>query len=202
MSAQFVSLAVGCALGGGTLRRKGTKQRPWLEMRRLETEAAYLGHQVRALQRAGGGSVRVDLDVVAGPGLYDLRRARLHSPLLERVMTIAAPDGLQSITPTALEVAGQRGLALLWLDRGRWEGPSALLPLRHSGEADLVRQLLRDLSIPSAPYPAQPATLRIAAGPMEALAQILRPHVHRSMRHALRQGSLHGAALASCKQPW
>jgi hypothetical protein len=199
MSAQFVSLAVGYALGGGTLRRKGSRQRPWLELRRLETEATYLGHQVRALQRAGGGSVRVDLDVIAGPGLYDLRRARLHSPLLERVMAIAAPDGLQTITPTALEVAGQRGLALLWLDRGRWEGPSALLPLRHSSETDLVRQALRDLSIPSAPYPARPDCLRIAAGPMEALAQVLRPHVHRSMRHALRPGSHHGLTLVNGK---
>lgn len=196
MSAQFVSLATGYALAGG-LRRKGIKQRPWLELRRLETESTYLLHQVKALQRSGRGSVRLDLDVVAGRGLYDLRRARLHSPLLERVMELLFPSGEHQITPTALQVAGTRGLASLWIDIGCWDGATAVLPLDNDSSARAVQSALADLGIPCSPPTGTRFALRIAPQPMKEFAQLLRPHVHRSMRHTLRPGSLHGRHLAA-----
>lgn len=194
MSAQFVSLAVGYALAGG-LRRKGIKRRPWLELRRLEPETTYLLHQVRALQRSGTGTVRVDVDTVAGSRFYDQRRARLHSPLLERAIELLDADGDCAISPQALQVAGLRGLACLWLDIGCWDGVTACLPIRHPISSDTVHKHLTHLGIPCSPPAGTLHTIKIAPEPMQELARLLRPHVHRSMRHALRPGSLHGRAL-------
>lgn len=191
MSAQFVSLAVGYSLGGGRLRRKGVRQRPWLELRRLETEASYLEHQVRALRRAVRQPIRVDTDMVPGRGYYDICRARIHSPLLERALELTA-DGL---TDEALQAAGVRGLACLWLDGGRWNRDGGEVPFASESDAEAFRAALHRLEIPAAPPMARHHLVRISPMGMRDLARILRPHVHRSMRHALRPGSRHGMQL-------
>jgi hypothetical protein len=196
MSAQFVSLAVGYALGGsGVLRRKGVRQRPWLELRRLETESTYLGHQVRMLQRAAIGELRLDQDVVAGRGFYDIRRARLHSPLLNRAMEILSPGGEPRLTVEALQVAGLRGIASLWLDAGTWRPDgSARLPVRSAGDTEPLIALLQQQGVAAA-ADRRETVVELRPRAMAALADLLRPHVHRSMRHALRPGSTHGLAL-------
>lgn len=191
MSAQFVSLAVAYSLGIGTLRRKGVRQRPWLEMRRLETESAYLEHQVRALRRSLRQPIRVEEDDVPGKGYYDLRRVRIQSPALERALEVAGAG----ITEEALQVAGGRGIACLWLDRGRWIRCSGEIRLDSTEEAALVHQAIRRLGV-SCPVPlGKERVVRIMSRPMHDLASILRPFVHRSMRHALHPGGSHGEAL-------
>lgn len=200
MNARFVSLATGYALGGGLLRRKGVKQRPWLTLHRLETEAVYLRHQVRALQAAGGGTVRADIDMLDGDSYYDIIRARIHSPLLERVMDLLHPDGEHRLTPDAIQAAGVRGLASLWLDRGLWNGEAGELPMRTLDDAELIRSALHALGILSAPPVGTYRALRIGGAYMKDLSEILRPHVHRSMRHALRPGSQHGLTLISTER--
>jgi hypothetical protein len=196
MSARFVSLAVGYALGGGVLRRKGARQRPWLELRRLETESIYLGHQVRMLQRGVTGELRLDQDVVAGKGFYDIRRARLQSPLLERAMEILCPDGEPRLAAEALQVAGPRGIASLWLDAGTWRADgSARLSVRSVEDAEQLAAFLKQQGVAAAVVDRRGAAVDLRPRAMAALADILRPHVHRSMRHALRPGSTHGLAL-------
>lgn len=204
MSARFVSLAVGYALSGGELRRKGTRQRPWLELRRLETESTYLEHQVRALRQSAGGTARVDLDFTAGEGFYDIARARISSPLLERAIELLCPAGEQQITPEALEVAGVRGLACLWLDAGHWDGRVGVIDTRSPAEAALLREQLLARGIEAGTTSAGGASVRIAPADMPALAALLRPQVHRSMRHTLHPGSVHGRSLlgATSRPRW
>jgi hypothetical protein len=196
VNAQFVSLAVGYALGSGQLRRKGARQRPWLELRRLETESTYLLHQTRLLQRSGSGSVRVDVDMLPGQGYYDLRRARLHSPLLERAMELLQVDGDRRYSIEALRVAGVRGIASLWLDMGRWRLGSGLLLIPSLEDGAVLSEYLLShhgikATISERPTPA----VTLAPRPMQDLACLLRPQVHRSMRHALRPGACFGRQL-------
>lgn len=193
MSAQFVSLAVAYGLGGGKLRRKGAAQRPWLELLRLETESTYLGHQVRALRKAGRASVRVVEDMRPGRFFYDCCRARIQSPLLERAVEILGCGEQQRITREALVVAGARGLGALWLDAGAWEAGSGRLRLRDAGEAVVVAEHFRGRGVPSVLVDG--ASVLIRPGGMRELAGQLRAEIHRSMRHALRPGSRHGADL-------
>jgi len=196
VNAQFVSLAVGYALGGGQLRRKGTRRNAWLELRRLETESTYLLHQVRLLQRSSGGSVRADVDMLPGQGYYDLRRARLHSPLLERAMELLQVDEGQRFSIEALQVAGVRGVASLWLDVGRWQLGRGLLPVPSLDDAAVLLEYLLTrhnikATISERPGPA----LVLAPRPMQDLVALLRPQVHRSMRHALHPGACFGKQL-------
>jgi hypothetical protein len=196
VNAQFVSLAVGYALGGGQLRRKGTRRNAWLELRRLETESTYLLHQVRLLQRSSSGSVRADVDMLPGQGYYDLRRARLHSPLLERAMELLQVDEGQRFSIEALQVAGVRGIASLWLDVGRWQLGRGLLPVPSLDDAAvLLEYLLTHHSIKATISERPGPALVLAPRPMQDLVALLRPQVHRSMRHALHPGACFGKQL-------
>ena len=201
MKAHFISLAVGCALAGGTLRRKGSRQRPWLEIRRLETESIYLGSQGRALRKAATAEARCIEDMVPGAAFYDICRLRFQHPWLERVMEICCPDGEQRVTPEALGIAGVRGLAQLWLDAGLWEGREGRIVPRSGGDAPPIRAALAGLGIPSSAPIGRDWVITVAPRPMEELAALLRPCVHRSMRHALRPGSRHGLQLLGSKGP-
>jgi hypothetical protein len=195
MKAHFISLAVGYALAGGELRRKGSRQRPWLEIRRLETEATYLGSQARALRRAATAEARCLEDAIPGQAFYDACRLRFQHPWLERVMEICCPGGEQRVTPEALQIAGMRGLAQLWLDAGCWEGSEGRIVPRHGDDAAPIRAALAAQGIPSSAPIGRGGVVTVAPRPMEELAALLRPHVHRSMRHALRPGSRHGLFL-------
>jgi hypothetical protein len=191
MTASFVSLAVAYSLGIGQLCRKGVRQRPWLEMRRLETEATYLEHQVRALRRSIRQPIRVEEDDISGRGYYDLRRVRIQSPYLERAVEIL--EG--GINEEALQVAGAQGIACLWLDRGRWICRSGEIWLDSSDEAALVNHAIQQLGVASSLLPGTRPIIRFGPQQMHDLASCLRPLVHRSMRHTLRLGSSHGRAL-------
>jgi hypothetical protein len=196
MKARFVSLAVGYALAGGTLRRKGSRRRPWLEVRRLETEGAYLGSQARALRKASTPEARCVEDMVPGSAFYDICRLRFQHPWLERVMEICCPDDEQRVTPEALGIAGLRGLAQLWLDAGCWEKGEGRIVPRRGDDAPPIRAALAGLGIPSSAPIGRNWIVTIAPRPMEELAALLRPYVHRSMRHALRASPVgHGLAL-------
>lgn len=197
MQARFVSLALSYSLVGGVLRRKGVKQRPWLELRRLETESTYLGHQLRSLRCCAPAGFIGHLDAVAGQGFYDIRRARIHSPHLERVMELACPDGEQRITQKILGITGDRGLAAIWLDGGTWERHAGVIDLRNHEDAVALQWYLKGRGFPSVLVTEVSRSLRVAPSIMAELTRLMRPHVHRSMRAALRPGSRHGALLLS-----
>lgn len=199
MTAKLVGLALGYALGGGVLRRKGTRQRPWLELRRSEVEHTYLLHQVRSLQQAGAGPVRTVIDQVPGKLYYDISRARLQHDGFERALELLLPGDQALLTPQVLDIAGDRGLANIWLFHGRWDRGTAVIALPSEADAAALAAHLGRLGVEEVQQGGDARTLRLARQPMAQLAQRLRPHVHRSMTHALRSGSLHGRHLMRCR---
>lgn len=192
MGAQFVSLAVAYSLGLGSLRRKGVRRRPWLEIRRLEIEASYLEHQVRALRRVAFQPIQVERDMLPGKGYYDIVRARIQAPALERAIELLEPG----INTEALQAAGgARGIACLWLDCGFWRRGAGVIPCSGEQEAEALRRGALDLDLSCSVSLGRRPAIEIDAQSMLVLARLARPFVHRCMRHALRPGSHHGAAL-------
>jgi hypothetical protein len=192
MSAGFTRLAVAYGLGGGVLRRKGAARRPWLELQRLETEATYLGHQVRALRAAGRSSVRAVEDMRPGRGFYDISRARIRCPILERAIEILGEGEQQRITAEALQVSGWSGIAALWLDAGCWLDERGRIVVRDGGEAQVLAEWLASHGIRCR---ARDLSVSLEPAAMGDLCAATRPETHRSMRHALRPGSVHGLQL-------
>lgn len=195
MSARLVSMAVAYAMGSGTLRRKGVKQRPWLELRRLETERTYLLHQVRSLQRAGAGPVRASVDMIPGQHFYDICRARLQHDAFERAMELLAPEGDAYLSEQVLQVGGGRGLASIWLDLGRWDRGVAVIPLPRESDADALLAYLANRGIPGVNKGGSGSTLRLSRRQFAQFSGLIRHHVHRSMSHTLREGSRHGSSI-------
>jgi hypothetical protein len=195
MQARFVSLAIGYSLGTGSLRRKGIKQQPWLELKRLELEATYLGHQVKLLRSCHGSALTAKLDMLPGEGIYDISRARLQSPWMERVLELLTPGGEFRITPGCLQVAGLRGLASLWLDIGQWRYQAGHLPMQGQHDAVSIHDALKAAGVGSSIGGRTDSTVQVNADEMTRFTKLIRPEVHRSMRHALHPGSKHGLQL-------
>lgn len=195
MSARLVSTAIAYAMGSGILRRKGVKQRPWLELRRLETEKTYMLHQVKSLQRAGAGSVRTVVDMVPGQHFYDICRARLQHEGFDRAMELLAPEGEAVLSLEVLEIAGGRGLASLWLDLGEWERGTAVIPLSSEQDANALAEYLERRGIVAIQRSLDHQKLRLSKRQFAQFDRLVRPNVHRSMACALREGSAHGNKL-------
>jgi hypothetical protein len=195
MSARLVSMAVAYAMGSGTLRCKGAKQRPWLELKRLETERTYMLHQVRSLQRAGAGPVRAAVDMLPGRHFYDVCRARLQHDAFERAIELLAPEGEISLSKEVLEIGGGRGLASIWLDLGHWDRGTAVIPLSSEPNADALLSHLIGRGIAGISKGGNPTTLRLSKRQFAQFSGLIRHHVHRSMAHALREGSKHGTSI-------
>jgi len=195
MSARLVSMAVAYAMGSGTLRCKGIKQRPWLELKRLETERTYMLHQVRSLQRAGAGPVRTAVDMLPGQHFYDVCRARLQHDAFERAIELLAPEGEISLSKEVLEIGGARGLASIWLDLGHWDRGTAVIPLSSESNADALLGHLVRRGVTGVSKGGNPATLRLSKRQFAQFSGLIRHHVHRSMAHALKEGSKHGSSI-------
>jgi len=127
MSAQFVALALSYCLGKGTISLRGQKKRPWLEIKRPETDLIYLNHQLRMLHKAHDGKLEAVSDIVQGGGFYDDRRIRVHSPDLYRVYELLYFRDQRRLTPEVLRIAGAQGLAALWCDTGTATKTKAIL---------------------------------------------------------------------------
>lgn len=181
-------LALAYSLGSNTtLRRLGANRRPYMQMIRPETEKTYLDSQVRAIRRSHQGKLDVVWDAVAGSGFYDKERVRFTTPRLERVFElITTKDGDFAPTIEAIDMAGDRGLASLWLDNGRWDG--RWLQLALPWDESLIREFQAWLPIKTQPYGTKSALKGIRIGHDYALdlAGQIRHCVHRSMRHRLR----------------
>lgn len=118
MSAQFVALALSYCLGRATLSLKGARKRPWLEIRRRETDLTYLNHQLRMLHKMHDGKLEAVSDIVQTDGFYDDRRIRVHSPDLYRVYELLYFRDERRLTPEVLRIVGAQGLSALWCDTG------------------------------------------------------------------------------------
>lgn len=146
MSAQFVALVLSYCLGRATISLKGKKKRPWLEIRRPETDLTYLNHQVKMLHRAHDGKLEVVSDVLQTDGFYDDRRVRIFSEDLYRVYDLLFFRDRRQITPEILKITGKQGVAAMWCDTGR--RTPARMTMRTWGnvqERRLVRTWLREM---------------------------------------------------------
>lgn len=192
MNAAFTALVLRNCLGRGRLLRLGVKQRPWLEIIRCETELRYLDAQLRALRRLHDGPLEARIDVLSGSGRYDKARLRAGSAQLERAFELLHPQGEREISQQVLEITGPAGVAALWLDQGRWLGRALELRLDWS-EAEMQRLIAQIEELGCRSHLAksrqgQLCGVHVLGRHVQGLAQTLRPHVHRLMRHRLWPG--------------
>lgn len=193
MNAAFTASVVRYGLGNGKILTLGPKGRLWLEIVRCESERTYLGHQLRTLRRQHDGPLNVRIEPLAGAGRYDKERLRLHTPQLARAAQLLGAAGSGPvITEETLLVAGTPGLAALWLDRGRWIGRSLELRLDwKQPELELLAAWIEQHGTPAHLAHSRQGVLcgvHVRSRHVEALAAVVRPHVHRSMRHRLWPG--------------
>lgn len=139
MSASFVALALSYCMGRATLSLRGAKKRPWLEIRRRETDLTYLNHQLKMLHRAHDGKLEAVSDVVQTDWFYDDRRIRVHSPDLYRVYELLFFRDERRITPEILKIVGKQGLAAMWCDYG--SRSKSKMGLRTWGTPDETRMI-------------------------------------------------------------
>lgn len=187
MSAQFVARVLSYCLGKGNLSLRGSRKRPWLELKRSETERIYLGSQVYRLRQDHPGSLEVVWDRVSTDGFYDLERARLQSDELWRAYDLLYPRDEFTLSREVLDLCGAVGLATLWLDFGSWVGRAGEIRGRHTPQQ---KRLLADW-IQSMGFPAEAkfangvCRLTLPADSMREVKRFIRPHVHQTMRHKL-----------------
>jgi hypothetical protein len=105
-------------LGAGQIKLLGQKKRPWLEIRRCETDLTYLTHQCRHLHKLHDGPLDSVTDTVQTDGFYDVKRLRCHGEGLYRAYELLYPRDEKTITLDLLMLTGLRGVASFWCDCG------------------------------------------------------------------------------------
>lgn len=179
-------------MGAGRLSLRGSRGRPWLELRQLELKRTYLEHQLRRLRRLHDGPLEAHIDVLPGEGFYDIHRVRLTTPALHRAYELLHPRDERRLSAEVLAITGWMGMAALWIDQGRW--PSRTRPTI-TGRFSLEEYGVLDAWLEAQGIArVQPRrqdrrnSLVIAPDAIERFMAALRPHVHRSQRWCLRPG--------------
>jgi hypothetical protein len=178
-------------MGAGRLNLRGSKSRPYLELRRLETELSYLEHQVRHLRRVHDGPLQVHRDALPGTGFYDVHRAQLTSPALHRAYELLYPRDEKCLSAQVLAIAGWGGFTSLWLDFGRWESARrpALRGRFSVAEYQLLADWLAEQDVETCrltgPRPHHRGMAIAPDSVTRAMAR-MRPHAPRGMRFRLR----------------
>ena len=187
MSAQFVARVLSYCLGKGNISLKGSKRRPWLELKRSETERIYLGSQIYQLRQDHPGPVEVVWDRVPTDGFYDLDRARLQSDELWRAYDLLYPRDEFNLSREVLDLCGVIGLATLWLDHGAWVGRAGEIRGRHTPDQKrLLAEWIRSMGFGAeAKFVNGVCRLSLPADSMREIKPVIRPHVHQTMRNKL-----------------
>ena len=187
MSAQFVARVLSYCLGKGSISLKGSRKRPWLELKRSETERIYLGSQVYLLRQDHPSQLEVVWDRVATDGFYDLERARIQTDELWRAYDLLYPRDEFTLSREVLDLCGITGLATLWLDSGCWVGLTGEIRGRHTPQQkQIIAEWIRSLGFPAeARFKGGNCRLVLPAESMRQIKPAIRPHVHQTMRHKL-----------------
>ncbi len=122
MSAPFVALVLSYCLGPGRIKLLGQKRRPWLEIKRRETDLTHLIHQNRQLHSLHDGPLDTVIDTIQTDGFYDDKRLRCHGEGMYRAYELMYPRDERIVTPEILAITGMKGIAALWNDYGSIEG--------------------------------------------------------------------------------
>lgn len=178
-------------MGKGRLSLQGSKSRPFLELRRLETELPYLEHQIRKLRRVHDGPLDVHRDALPGDGFYDVHRARLTSPALHRAYELLYPRDEKQLSTQVMAIAGAGGMAAIWLDFGRWESGRRPALCGHYSEPEyrVLERWLQEQGVDTHKLVDSQRKRRgmaIAPDSVARAMHLLRPHVPRCMRPKLR----------------
>ena len=189
MSTQFVARVLSYSIGKGKIALKGSRKRPWLELKRPETERAYLGSQVYQLRKLHPGELEIFWDRVPTEGFYDLDRARIQSDELWRAYELLYPRDKFTLSPTVLELTGLQGACALWLDHGSWYGRAGEITGGYSPhEKKLIGEWLTSLGFESANKRVDSrCRLYISPDSMRKFIPAIRPLVHASMRSKLQR---------------
>lgn len=194
MSIQFAVTALSYCLGRGKIELRGRQRKPWLILRRGETQRTYLDHQLRRLRREHVGAIDAVWDVVPSEGFYDDYRVCLHGEGLYHVYDMLYPRDTYTITRPVLDLCGMQGLASMWTDR------AALKPsfVQFSGgyskdDCELICDWLDGLGYQATPFSyvhprSHSTTMQVRVYREHALRmrKDLYPMLHRSIRPGLR----------------
>jgi len=173
----------------GSLRLKGARKRPWLEIRRPETERGELSWQLRCLQELHDGPLEWVRDRVPSDGFYDMHRLRIHGEGLYRAYELLCPRDERQLTPELLDLLGDQVLAVLWSDVGKWSRHR----IAFSGGAvtgeewSLYDGWLRDRGFSPKLWWNHGTPCRVRLGPMDSgrFKESAAPHLHYLQRRRL-----------------
>lgn len=118
MSIRFATRVICYCLGKGRLSLRGAQSRPWLEIKRPESDHCYLRHQARTLRQLHHGDLDLRWDRRPGRSFYDVIVLRVQSDQLWPAYELLYARDRRRISADALDQAGLTGLAALWCDTG------------------------------------------------------------------------------------
>ena len=178
-------------MGRGALALKGSKRRPWLELRRCETERTYLDHQLRRLRKLHDGPIEAQWDRIPSEGFYDKVRLRLHGEDLYRVYELLYPRDEKRINKQVLTIAGFDGLIALWADNGRWWGRIGRIDGRYNtDEFTALQEWIEELGVQcylsNMNSEGDRPSLRFKDIGARQLQAVLRENIHPSLRSKIK----------------
>ena len=118
--------------------------------------------QFNLLKKLHEGPIDYFEDRIATNGFYDLERFRFHGENLYKVYELLYPRDKRYISLDVLQIAGEKGLAMLWFDQGRIKGRRGSLRGRYSPEEyQNISDYLNSLGIQATPHANQLSTIEI-----------------------------------------
>lgn len=193
MSTRFVAHVLSYCLGTGTLRLKGRKQRPWLEISRLETERQYFKSQLKTLKLLHDGSLDIYTDRLPTNGFYDKERFRIHGEELYTAYTLLCPRDRQTITPKILDISHHLGAACLWVDQGRMIGKRGSIRGRYSDEEyECFASWFQRLGVDAVVHRNQNQVVQLSFkyATLSNLYDLIQPHIPASLNHLTKMKEL------------
>lgn len=187
MTLKLTKTALAWCLGKGSLSIRGSKRRPWLEIKRDERERAYLSYQLFSLRRAAQGPSDDVRDTLTSKGFYDTERIRFTGEGLDATYRLLYPRDKRLITAEVLGITGLSGLTALWLDQSRINSSKrGILRGKYSTEElKLIAEAFREHGIKARYTPRMGEGLWFDVDDMKALKKLLAPYVHRTMQAKL-----------------
>lgn len=166
---------------------RGSRKRPWLELRRNELDLDFLRHQARTLQRLHPGTLQTVWDEIPHPDGYSDFRVRMQGDGLWPAYELMYPRDKKVVTGEILHTCGEIGFITLLLDRGHFKGDRITLPCRDI-KADLLLNFAHSLGYPfrNNEYITDSKFIRIRGYDALAFVRSIKKLVHPSMRKVIK----------------
>lgn len=167
---------------------RGTRRRPWLELRRDERERGYLSYQLFALRRAAKGPSDDVRDTLPGKSFYDTERIRFSAEGLDVAYRMLYRRDQKLITPQVMEITGLEGLTALWVDQGRINDKrhGVLRGRWSTDEFKTIQAAFQSHGFKGRYSPFSNGQLIFEFEVIKEMRQKLSPYLHKSMQTKLR----------------